>query len=463
MAKKVKFPLDMGNDVFVRTLDELKENYNTEKVTEYFLDGRLLTWLDDRYYEDEAVKVRELSEKSDKNSLAVKLGSIFGIKIEEEVDVEALEIRKEKLEKLRRITSDDNILDNVDSVAFSQEDLGDLLDEETEVIYLCGVKFHIPLGVKNTKYIGVNKPIISIGGNGVIDLEANGISFENCEFAADVKGRLKPEIGGKSVDVKEVPDITDEVAEECVECWDEECDDEFTDDDAFELEVNKGRVTLTDYSGDYEVIIIPDIVNEIGNSAFENCSARKIVIPDSVEKICDSAFSGCCAEEIFIADGVETIEDSAFYECDNLKKINLPDSMSEFGDNVFNGCKKLESIEIPDGIYTIGNSCFCDCVSLKRISLPESLEEIGYESFSNCENLIEINIPEGVTTIGECAFSGCTNLKKVYLPDSIEVLGEEDNEDSDVFEDCPNVAVEYDGRKYKYGQLKSLYIKINCQ
>ncbi len=34
MAKKVKFPLDMGNEVYVRTLEELKENYNSEKVTE---------------------------------------------------------------------------------------------------------------------------------------------------------------------------------------------------------------------------------------------------------------------------------------------------------------------------------------------------------------------------------------------------------------------------------------------
>ena len=45
MGKRAKFPLDMGNDVKVRSIEELKENFNAEKVTEYFLNGKLLTWL----------------------------------------------------------------------------------------------------------------------------------------------------------------------------------------------------------------------------------------------------------------------------------------------------------------------------------------------------------------------------------------------------------------------------------
>lgn len=190
MAKKVKFPLDMGNEVYVRTLEELKENYNSEKVTEYFLDGRLLTWLEDRYFDDEAEQVRELMEQDDKNNLAAKLGKIFGVEIQEDVDVENLEIRREKLEKLRNITSDDNVLNNADLVAFSQEELGDLLDNGAEVIYLCGEKFRIPRSVENVRYIGVNKPTVTISGKGEIDLEASGIVFENCEFSDDTRARL---------------------------------------------------------------------------------------------------------------------------------------------------------------------------------------------------------------------------------------------------------------------------------
>lgn len=190
MAKKVKFPLDMGNEVYVRTLEELKENYNSEKVTEYFLDGRLLTWLEDRYFDDEAEQIRKLMEQDDKNNLAAKLGKVFGVEIQKDVDVENLEIRREKLEKLRNITSDDNVLNNADLVAFSQEELGDLLDNGAEVIYLCGEKFRIPLSVENVRYIGVNKPMVTISGKGEIDLEASGIAFENCEFSDDTVKRF---------------------------------------------------------------------------------------------------------------------------------------------------------------------------------------------------------------------------------------------------------------------------------
>lgn len=190
MAKKVKFPLDMGNDIMVRTIEELKENYNAEKVTECFLNGKLLTWLEDRYYDEEAASVKKLSEQTNLHNPAAKLGEIFGIKVEETVNVEELEIRREKLEKLRAITSDDEILDNVDSVAFSQEDLGDLLDDSADVIYLCGDKFRIPLSVKNIKYIGVNNPAISIGGKGETDLKESGISFEKCELPEEIKEKI---------------------------------------------------------------------------------------------------------------------------------------------------------------------------------------------------------------------------------------------------------------------------------
>lgn len=189
MGKKARFPLDMGNDIKVTTIEALKENYNAEKVTEYFLNGKLLTWLEDRYYDEEAEQVRELDQQSGNNP-AAKLAKIFGVEINESVDVEALEIRREKLEKLREITSEDEILDNVDHVAFSQEELGELLDDEVEVIYLCGESFRIPLSVKNVRYVGVNDPAVTISGKGEVDLEANGIIIERCELPEEIKGKI---------------------------------------------------------------------------------------------------------------------------------------------------------------------------------------------------------------------------------------------------------------------------------
>ncbi|MCM1023619.1 MAG: leucine-rich repeat domain-containing protein [Prevotella sp.] len=474
MPKKVKFPLDMGNEIYVRTLDELRENYNSEKVTEYFLNGRLAVWLSDRYYEEETAQVRELTEQDSKDNLAAKLGKIFGVEIADEVDVELLEIRREKLEKLRLITSDDNILDNADSVAFTQEDLGDLLDEEVKVIYLCGEKFRVPLGVKNIRYIGVNSPVIDFGGKNESDFEASGISFEGCvipqseKSAADevctkaetkewdtARGHLWWKKTEHHVKTASEPEENNDV-------YEEDDEDDFTDDECFEFDVKRGWVKLTDYNGDDSVVKIPDIVNEIDDSAFSGCSAEKIIIPDSVEKIGDNAFE----------------------DCGDLVEIVLPDRLRCFGTHVFSGCDSLKSIELPTGIDTIGEECFSNCANLERVILPDSLDEIGENAFEYCgfeeieipedvtvigegafqycESLEKIKIPEGVTSIGENAFAGCSSLKKVYLPDTLESLGENEDE-SDVFCDCEDVVVEYCGKKYKYGQLKSLYIKVNCQ
>ena len=61
MARKIRFPLKMKNGVEVRTLDELKENFDLESVLGYFIDGKLATWLADRYYDEKAEAVSALS------------------------------------------------------------------------------------------------------------------------------------------------------------------------------------------------------------------------------------------------------------------------------------------------------------------------------------------------------------------------------------------------------------------
>lgn len=52
----IKFPLKMKNDIEVRDLEGLKENFDIKKVVGYFLDGKLLKWLEARYYEEELEK-----------------------------------------------------------------------------------------------------------------------------------------------------------------------------------------------------------------------------------------------------------------------------------------------------------------------------------------------------------------------------------------------------------------------
>ena len=155
MAKKIKFALKMKDGAEARSLQELQENFDLNLATAYFLDGRLESWLEDRYYDEQLEQVREL-EKEDPH-LQEKLCQIFGIEYtEESMSVEAIAIRERRISRLREITEDEEILSHVDQVAFSQEELADLLDEGADKIYLCGKDFKIPERMKNKTYIGIN-------------------------------------------------------------------------------------------------------------------------------------------------------------------------------------------------------------------------------------------------------------------------------------------------------------------
>lgn len=420
MPPRVKFPLDMGNGVLVRNIDELKENFNAEKVTEYFLNGKLLIWLNDRYYDEEAEQVDTLSSEADKSLLSEKLCGIFGIETEDSIDVEALERRRERLEKLRSVTSDDAILSNVDYVAFSQEELGDLLDEGAEVIYLCGEKFRIPFSVHNKKYIGINTPVIDISTKSDrIDLKKCGIVVENCDFSEKTQAKMKTACEGVvEVERGDVETDHDDIGEIIYNTKDEDYDEKeaFKADTRPYKELNSEKVTG---------IIIPDGVTRIGNCAFRGFRYLKTIkIPESVTSIGSCAFDFCeSLEEVIIPPNVTVIESGAFGDCRTIKSIVVPDNVTEIGDAAFGGCTNLESVNIPDGVTKIGDSLFYNCKSLKDVSIPKSIEIIENYAFSGCSQLTEMNIPDGVKEIGFSAFSECENLSSVYIPDSVEKIG----------------------------------------
>ncbi len=188
---KIKEPLIL-NGVEVRDLENLRENFNIETLTEYFADGKLVNWLRARYYEDEAEKVAELVKGAPE--FINKLCEIF--EVEPPVDEREINWRNERLEKLKNFTNDENILAKVDDVAFNQEELGDLLDENISEIYLCGNKFIIPLKTLNKKYIGVGNAVAVIRRKKPVDFDALNISFENINFNPEYE-KVKIEMGAE--------------------------------------------------------------------------------------------------------------------------------------------------------------------------------------------------------------------------------------------------------------------------
>lgn len=182
MAKKIRFPLEMDNGIEVRSMEELREHFSLAKVLEHFENGKLVIWLRDRYANDIADAVEELDQNE--QELARKLSEIFDVPYDEkaEKELEKAEERAERLERLKEYTDDEQFWDKVDNVAFEQDELYDLLDEDVDTIYLCGKRFSIPLSKSGVRYIGINNPTAVIDSKVMVDWDEKKISLEGVAF-----------------------------------------------------------------------------------------------------------------------------------------------------------------------------------------------------------------------------------------------------------------------------------------
>lgn len=179
--KKLKLPLEMANGKQVRSLQELRDNWDLEKVLGYYLNGRLLTWLNDRYYSEEAEKIQQLGELGDTKDLLSKLCAVFEIQCQDSelINIDDIEKRNQKLEKLRLYTADDAILKNVDKVAFDQDELKNLLQAGEKQIYLFQSEFTIIGTDLNVDFIGLNDPMVNMDGETSVN---KNCTFKDCEI-----------------------------------------------------------------------------------------------------------------------------------------------------------------------------------------------------------------------------------------------------------------------------------------
>ena len=200
MAQKIRFPLEMDGGVEVRDIDSLRKHFSLQRVMGYLADGKLITWLRDRYANDLADAI-EAVDRNDE-SLARRICEILGVDFDEEAEenIEKAEERNKKLARLKEVTLEKEFLDNVDNVALEQDDLYDLLDEGVNKIYLCGDRFSIPLSKEGVSYIGINNPVVAIDSKVEIDwkekkIALSGVKFDSkyqevVESAEDTKRKL---------------------------------------------------------------------------------------------------------------------------------------------------------------------------------------------------------------------------------------------------------------------------------
>ena len=192
MAKKIKFPLEMKDGYKVRTMEELHTHSDVESIIEYFFNGKLRNWLKDRHYEEEVNAIDELEISND--NLIERIYSILHLKKVNDDNTNKVEkiIRREKIRsQINKYTDDEEILNNIDCVATSQEELESILKEKSTIVYLLGEKFMLFDNMKDIIIKGINNPEIIVNSKEVIDFKERQVYFENCHFDLEYEALIK--------------------------------------------------------------------------------------------------------------------------------------------------------------------------------------------------------------------------------------------------------------------------------
>ncbi|MGG6432395.1 hypothetical protein ACPF7I_03825 [Anoxybacillus sp. D401a] len=197
LKRSIKFPLIMKSGAKVRTIEELRANFDLESVMELFFDGRLKVWLEQRFYKNELEQLERIKDIpiEEAETIAKRLFEIFNIPFSEDhLDVNYIIKKRQKIEMLKQFTNEQ--IENVDQVATSQEELckileNSVLNNETTV-YLLGDIFEVSDKYSHVQYIGLNNPKVKLLCEGTFNAKQKDISFANLVLTSDTDIRFKP-------------------------------------------------------------------------------------------------------------------------------------------------------------------------------------------------------------------------------------------------------------------------------
>lgn len=184
MARKIRFGLELKDGYRASdNIAEIRDHFDYAKIVEYFLNGKLEKWLDDRHYEAEVIALSFL--KPNAHDFKEKLCYIFKVD-SKSIDADKIMIEDEatikKREFIRQYTSDEDVLENIESVATTQEEVDKLYKQRSKIIYLCGKDLSISPEYKNVKYVGLGNVMVKIASERKIDFDEMNIKFSNVKL-----------------------------------------------------------------------------------------------------------------------------------------------------------------------------------------------------------------------------------------------------------------------------------------
>lgn len=242
----------------------------------------------------------------------------------------------------------------------------------------------------------------------------------------------------------------------------------------FAYTADGGEVTITDYIGTSEHVLIPDAIDglpvtALGHRAFYEKTVTTVVVPDSVTEIGAACFSGDnYLVSLKLPDGLKRLPPASLESCMRLYDFDLPQSLEKIYSSVFEFNYYLTHLTLPSslteieqqnfiGLYGLQSltlaednaafkldetngllmtadgtrllHCFSDIVPAEEIILPEGVKIVDPFAFHYDYDVKRIVLPEGVETIGAMAFAMCPNLTEIVIPASVTDIGAMDGLD----------------------------------
>lgn len=236
----------------------------------------------------------------------------------------------------------------------------------------------------------------------------------------------------------------------------------------FAYTADGGEVTITDYIGTSEHVLIPDTIDglpvtALGHRAFYEKTVTTVVVPDSVTEIGAACFSGDnYLVSLKLPDGLKRLPPASLESCMRLYDFDLPQSLEKIYSSVFEFNYYLTHLTLPSslteieqlnfiGLYGLQSltlaednaafkldetngllmtadgtrllHCFSDIVPAEEIILPEGVKIVDPFAFHYDYDVKRLVLPEGVETIGAMAFAMCPNLTEIVIPASVTNIG----------------------------------------
>lgn len=236
----------------------------------------------------------------------------------------------------------------------------------------------------------------------------------------------------------------------------------------FAYTAENGEVTITDYIGTREHVLIPSEiggfpVTALADKAFYEKHVTTVVVPDSVTEIGDLCFSGDnYLVSLTLPDGLAELSYGALESCYSLMDFELPKGLKTIGEGALQSIFYLTHLTIPAGVtdieqmnflmmhgleevsvaegstsftYDAENGllmtadkarllhCFFHLAPQKKIILPEGMKTIDPFAFHYDVTVEKIVLPEGTETIGLLAFGICPKLTEIVIPASVTAIG----------------------------------------